>query len=668
MSDPVRILIVEDSPADAELAEHELRKSGMDFVSRRVETREQCERALSEFDPQAVLSDFTLPAFDALAALKIVRATRPSLPFILFSGSIGEEFAIEIMRAGATDYVLKHRLSRLGPTLERALQEANEHARRCSAEKALQESARKFEALFESSPDGIVLVDASGEIRLSNFRVSELFGYDRADLIGTHLEDLMPDRLRKALLGHWEHHASQLTRSSMSDNRDLIGLRNNGTEFPLEINLSPLIEDDTHLTIVVIRDVTEKRRAEEELRVSTDQLRQAQKMEAIGRLAGGVARDFNNILMVIMGHIDLIAMQLGADSPLSEDAEGIKDAAKRAAALTRQLLAFSRKQVLQPMVLNLNDIVTNLEKMLRRLIGEDIHLETHRDPQLDYIRADAGQMEQVIMNLAVNARDAMPGGGSLTIRTENIDLPEGFTCVYGDTEPGSYVRLAVSDTGCGMDPEIMAHIFEPFFTTKGLEKGTGLGLSTVFGIVNQSGGHIQVRSTPEQGTTFEIYLPKIGETASAPAKLAGSKSLSPGSETILLVEDDPLVRRIAKVLLQRGGYDVIEAADEADAVRICQEHTGSIHLLLTDICMPSCSGWELADHLAANRPGMKTLYMSGYTDDSVVRHRVTDTGAPFLQKPFTAEDLLDKVKEALECSPGMKQAGRVSDALTPHLR
>ncbi len=399
-------------------------------------------------------------------------------------------------------------------------------------------------------------------------------------------------------------------------------------------------------------DLTERKRSEEALRQSEDQLRQAQKMEAVGQLAGGIAHDFNNLLMVIQGDSDLILRRLPEGHALRRNAEGIREAAQQAAALTRQLLAFSRKQVLAPKVVDLNAIMAALHKMLQRLLGETIHLVTVPGPNLASVKADPGQIEQVIMNLAVNARDAMPDGGQLTIETGQIELDAATARQHGEALPGSYVMLAVTDTGSGMDEATRSRLFEPFFTTKEQGKGTGLGLSTVYGIVKQSGGHIWVYSEPARGTTFKICLPAVAaepeDVVDAPAIV---ETPAARAETVLLVEDAARVREVVREILEMSGYRILEARHGAEAIEISERHDGPIHLLVTDVVMPHMSGRELAQHLAPLRPDMRVLYMSGYTDDAIVRHGVLEAGTAFLSKPFTPDALAAKVREVLDAPP-----------------
>jgi signal transduction histidine kinase len=410
----------------------------------------------------------------------------------------------------------------------------------------------------------------------------------------------------------------------------------------VEITTTPQIHQGKVVAVLgIARDITERKQLEA-------QYRQAQKMEAVGRLAGGVTHDFNNLLTIITGYSELL---LGSqDVPASAHGliREIQRSGERAAALTRQLLAFSRKQVLTPTVLDLNVVVTGLEKMLHRLIGEDINLTIRLDPALVRIKADPGQLEQVIMNLVVNARDAMPSGGNLTIETRNAELTEAQARARPGLGKGLHALLVVADTGCGMDEETRAHLFEPFFTTKGPGKGTGLGLATVFGIVQQSSGHIEVESQVARGSTFLIYLPGVEEACPSPRSEPSLLPIRGGTQTVLLAEDDDGVRLLARLALQSHGYTVLEARNGQEALTLCHEHQGSVHLLITDVVMPLMSGRELADRLKSRRPDIRVLYLSGYTGDTVLHHGVLETGLAFLQKPFTPAALARKVRDLLD--------------------
>jgi two-component system cell cycle sensor histidine kinase/response regulator CckA len=399
------------------------------------------------------------------------------------------------------------------------------------------------------------------------------------------------------------------------------------------------------------KELAERRRAESSLSETEEQLRQAQKLESIGQLAGGIAHDFNNLISVILTYAIMLINELKPGDPVRDDLMQIKDAGERATKLTHQLLAFSRKQVMQPRVVEISDIVGGMDKFLRRLIGEDIELVLALRPGLGAVKVDPAQIEQVILNLVINARDAMPSGGQLTIETAPVDLDARYAIEHAGVAPGPYVMLAVSDTGSGMSKEVQSRLFEPFFTTKEPGKGTGLGLSTSYGIVKQSGGHLWVYSEVGKGSAFKIYLPRVAEsvlsTESSPPKASSLR----GTETVLLVEDEAMVRQLVKGILRRNGYEVLEAANGGEALLLCERHPGVIHLLLTDVVMPMISGRALADRLRTLRPTMRLLFMSGYTDDAVVRHGVLNTGVSFLQKPITPDALLRKVREVLVGDP-----------------
>jgi nitrogen-specific signal transduction histidine kinase len=399
-------------------------------------------------------------------------------------------------------------------------------------------------------------------------------------------------------------------------------------------------DEETVGLLGIARDITERRHLE-------TQFRQAQKMEAIGRLAGGVAHDFNNLLTVIIGHADLVLDTMPPNADERDDLVEIQKTAKRAASLTHQLLAFARKQIIAPQVMNLNDLLLDMDKLLRRLIGEDIDLITRLAPGLDMVKVDPSQFEQVIANLAVNARDAMPQGGKLTIETDNVDFDETYAMVHAEIQPGHYVLLAVSDTGIGMDAQTQSHVFEPFFTTKEPGKGTGLGLATVYGIAKQNNGHISVYSEPDHGTTLKIYLPCVEELAPAPQPQQDSDTTMRGTETVLLVENEDIVRALALRVLRMYGYTVLEAHDGDAALLICEQYQATIHLLITDLVMPQMNGHQLAMRLTSLRPELRVLYTSGYTDNAIIHHGALDSDAAFLQKPFTPAMLVSKLRDVL---------------------
>jgi two-component system cell cycle sensor histidine kinase/response regulator CckA len=509
---------------------------------------------------------------------------------------------------------------------------------RRGSEEALRRSEADFRGLVEHAPLGIYRVAPDGRFLTVNPALIKMLGYggveemSRLDIVRDVYAD--PERRAKPYT-EFAHRDEAGTEAEWK--------RQDGSLITVRVRVRTVHGPAGQVECYegVVEDVTEQRSLE-------NQFRQAQRMEAVGRLAGGVAHDFNNILTAITGYSDLLLDDLGPKDPKRSDVEEIKAAALRAAALTRQLLAFSRKQVLQTRVLDLNGVVQTLDKMLHRLIGEDVKLELSLASALGAVRADPGQIEQVIMNLAVNSRDAMPTGGSLTIETANVDLDEAYAREHAGASPGRYVMLAVSDTGIGMDAETRSQIFEPFFTTKELGKGTGLGLATVYGIVKQSGGYVWVDSEPGRGATFKIYLPRVEEAVEGAVPETREQPVTGGRETVLLAEDDPSVRAVVSDVLARKGYRVLRAPDGQAALQMARGQPGEIHLLLTDLVMPGMTGRELVETLSVERPGLRVLYMSGYTDDTVVRHGVLEEGMPYLQKPFTPQALALKVREVLD--------------------
>jgi two-component system cell cycle sensor histidine kinase/response regulator CckA len=523
---------------------------------------------------------------------------------------------------------------------------ARDISERKQAEEALQGSEKHFRALIEDGSDIISEFDTQGIIQYLSPSIERTFGYQQKEMIGKNVFDFIhPDDVARVRDAFFRGVANPGNVYSL----DLRFRHIDGSWRVLEA-VGKFVVNPQGVTGVIVnsRDVTERRKADEQVTLLQDQLRQSQKMEAIGQLAGGIAHDFNNALTVILGNAQMALMDVSKDNPLYKVMEEIKKAGERASNLTRQLLAFSRKQILQPEVLNLNEIVMGVEKMLRRIIGEDIELATDLAPDLSRVEADPGQIEQVIVNLAVNSRDAMPEGGKLTIETRDVELDEKYGRAHADVTPGLHVMLAVSDTGIGMTKEVQARIFEPFFTTKEKGKGTGLGLSTVYGIIKQSKGNIWVYSEPGKGTSFKIYLPWVEKAAPMRKNATREVQIPHGSETVLAVEDEEMVRNIVLKSLTKYGYKVLAAPDGEEALRICKGHEGPIHLILTDVVMPGISGKEIARQAKELRPDLKVLFMSGYTDNAIVKNGMLEKGIAFIQKPFTHEGLAWKVRGVLD--------------------
>jgi len=501
----------------------------------------------------------------------------------------------------------------------------------------LRESQQRFAAFMRHLPGVAFMKNRQGQYVFYNEAAQGLFHLDPDDFLGKTDHEAWPEEYANRFVAH---DLEVVRTKKLAENVEPIPHKHGVHQWL--IYRFPILDENEDVQFIggVGIDITERRQLE-------DQLRQSQKMEAVGRLAGGVAHDFNNLLTVISGYGHMILRDLPGEDPLQGCVEEVLKAASRATSLTNQLLAFSRRQVIQPKVLDLNALVANMDRMLRRVIGEHIELETVLSPGLGSVRADAGQLEQVIINLAVNARDAMAEGGKLSIRTSNVEVARSSR-LHADVRPGSYVSLTVSDTGKGMDAEIMVHLFEPFYTSKETGKGTGLGLSTVYGIVKQSGGEIVVESKPGHGATFTIYLPRITDPAQIAPPLDAQPAVRAGTETILLVEDELGVRQLVCEMLQRLGYRILPAGSGTEAIRLFEQHRGSIDLLVTDVIMPQMSGRELALRLKLQQPSLKVLYISGYTDDMLAHHRVLESNVFLLQKPFAPDELAKKLREVLD--------------------
>ena len=513
---------------------------------------------------------------------------------------------------------------------------------RRESEERLGSSERRFRTITENATEMIAILGPTGDTLYESPSNERVLGYSPAERIGRSALDLVHADDRTRVLEAFDRCAREPGVSVRVDYRFC---HKDGSWRTLSSLVRSMLDDPSVRGVVVnSRDITER------LLLQT-QLAQSQKLEAVGRLAGGVAHDFNNLLTVIKGNAQLVLTSEGVAEETRREVEEIVGAAERAAALTRQLLAFSRQQVLQPRVLDLNEVVANVEKLLARVIGADVRLVATLAPDLGRVRADPGQIEQVLLNLAVNARDAMPHGGSLVVETSNAVLSGEQVRGHAPMTAGSYVRVSMTDDGIGMDVELQGRIFEPFFTTKEQGKGTGLGLSTVYGIVKQSGGFVWVQSEPGHGATFEVYLPRVDETTETPAAPRIAAPPSHGKETVLVVEDEALVRALVRRTLQRAGYVVFEAANGQEAMRVCESLTQPLDLLLTDVVMPGIGGRELVRRVLASRPATRVLFMSGYADDAVMRRGILEVGAEFLQKPFTLDELRARVRALLDRAP-----------------
>jgi PAS domain S-box-containing protein len=660
MGIPLRLLLLEDNPSDAELVLHKLRRAGYDPIFNLVETEEGYRSQLQAL-PEIILSDFSMPEFDALRALDIMKVLQLKIPFIVVSGSIGEERAVQLIQCGATDYLIKDRLDRLGTAVSQALEQSRLREATQLAEHALQQNEELLRNAFDYTNIAMVVTDLEYRFVRANDAFIDMLGYSRSEILDmsipdiTHAEDLgkSDSSLNMLVSGEAGYFKNEM-RYIHKDGRILWGMAN-----------FSLIHDacGTPLHYVgQVQDITERVAAEKALVESQElsksleeQYRQSQKMEAVGKLAAGVAHDFNNLLTIILGYTELRLGKMASTDPNMEAMVQIRKAADRAAGLTRQLLAFGRKQVLAPVVLDLNALMTEVEKMLRRLIGADIELTIALQSGLGCVRVDAGQIEQIVMNLAVNARDAMPSGGRLSIQTRNTVLSEMQVLRHPELTPGQYSMIEVRDTGSGMDEATKAHIFEPFFTTKAFGKGTGLGLATVFGIVKQSGGFVEVDTALGMGSTFRTYLPQVLDPLKVAVADPNLVKMPVGRETILLVEDEEGLRELAQLVLEASGYKVLSTRNGDEAMQVSQEYAEEIQLLFTDVVMPRMSGRQLRDHLVPMRPDMKVLYMSGYTDDTMVRHGVEDAGSNFMSKPFTPVALACKVREVLDSRKVLKE-------------
>jgi PAS domain S-box-containing protein len=630
------ILVVEDEKIIAKGIEKRL--LGMGYaVAGLASTGEEAIRKATELRPDVVLMDIHLgPGMDGVEAAGIIRR-RENLPVVYLTAHSDDA---TLQRAKLTEpfgYVLK-------PYEDRDLQIAIEIGLyKHKMERRLRENEQWLAATLGSIGDGVIATDERGRVRFMNSLAEKLTGWAQADALGRRVAEVF-EAVEEKTRGPVPNMAIQALDSGECATlaAGTILISKTGAEHPIDDSAAPIRDVNGNIAgaVLVFRDVTERRRLDEHRR-------QAQKMEAIARLGGGIAHEFNNVLTIITGFSELLLI---GSQPVDEHlnlVRTIHDAGKRAAALTQQIMTFSRKQMLIPCVLNLNTVVQDMATLVKRLVGEHIELVTEAAPDLGEVKADPTQIGQVILNLAANARDAMPDGGKLVLSTANAEVDGRSSPRHPDLKPGRYAVLTVKDTGCGMSEDVLAHAFEPFFTTKEVGKGTGLGLASVYGVVKQSGGHIDVSSQVGVGTTFRVFLPLV-EEPKAEKTSPGQRGTSVGNETILLVEDEEAIRRVAQIVLQQRGYTVLLASDGLEALRVAESHPGTIHLLITDLMMPRLSGRMLAERLAPARPSMRVLFMSGYSEDMTLDQGEALAAAEFLRKPFTLAALTSTVREVLD--------------------
>ncbi len=648
----IRILNLEDDPVDAELVQTTLAQAGLACHITRVQTRDEFETGLSNEGTDIILADYRLPTYDGISALRLAHERCPEIPFIFVSGTMGEESAIKALTQGAIDYVLKNNLSRLAPAVQRALQEARNRRKRREAEEALAQSEAKMRHILDSVDEGFIVIDQGYRIVSANRAFCNLAGLPEAQVIGRQCHEISHHSARPCYLLGEDCPVKQTfetgkVHDALHTHKDI-----SGAPYTAELKTYPFVKASGTISsvIVTITDVTEKHQLQE-------QLAQSQKMESVARLAGGMAHDFNNMLGVIIGHSELALKQVNPSQPLFTGLQEIRKAAERSAGLTRQLLAFARKQTVSPRVLDLNETVAGTLKMLRPLIGEDIDLVWRPGDCVWPVMMDPSQIDQILANLCVNARDAISGVGRISIETGMITYDPGYCARHPEPVPGKYVSLTVSDDGCGMDRETQSRIFEPFFTTKEIGKGTGLGLAMVYGIAKQNKGFINVYSEPGQGTVFKLYLPQHAAENEAAQQQDQASPEPGGHETILLVEDEPSILNMAKSMLESFGYRVLSASTPAGAIHLANAHGAEIDLLIVDVIMPEMNGPDLAKQVVSFYPDMVCLFMSGYPGDVIAHHGVLDEGVNIIKKPFSTQDLAAKVREVLDAHGTIEPKG-----------
>jgi PAS domain S-box-containing protein len=682
MKDKPVILIVDDQPQDIELLEAHLVPQGYEIV--KAASGEEALEKLPSNQIELVLMDILMPGMDGFEATRRIRrdTAHRRIPIILVTALQETEDRVKGIEAGCDDFLSKpfdkmelfarvrsllqvkayndlmrdyqieleamvtSRTEKLRHGLENLQQEITERKR---VEEALRESSARIQAITDSAKDAIIMMGPEGEISYWNPMAESIFGYTANEVMGQNLHHLLaPERYHEAFRKTFPAFQKTGQGNAVDQTIELRALGKSSREFPVSLSLSSVLLRDKWHAVGIVRDITEQKRTEEERQKLQAQFTQAQKMESVGRLAGGVAHDFNNMLSVILGYTELALDRVDQSDPLHADLQEIYKAAKRSTEITRQLLAFARKQTISPKVLDVNETVEGMLKMLRRLIGEDIDLAWRPEEGLFPVKMDPAQIDQILANLCVNARDAIAGVGKITIETHMVTFDAAYCADHAGFVPGDFVLLAVSDDGCGMDKETLSKIFEPFFTTKDVNQGTGLGLATVFGIVKQNNGFINVYSEPGQGTTFRIYLARhVGAAEKLSVETVTEIPASRG-ETVVLVEDEPAIIRMCQVMLERLGYQVLATGTPSEALRLAENHAGEIDLLITDVIMPEMNGRDLADRLYVLFPDLKTLFMSGYTANVIAHRGVLDEGVNFIQKPFSIKDLSVKVRATLD--------------------
>lgn len=624
---PFKILFVEDVPTDVDLAKRVLKKEGLNFIYKVVETEEAFRNTLSEFNPDVIISDYSMPTFDGMSALKIARSMPDFYPFILLTGSINEETAVTCMKAGANDYIIKEHIARLPFAVVEAINKSLAIAEKEKIANTLLESERKFRSIFYNHSAVKMIVDPeNGNIVEANKAAAEFYGWSIGELESMNIMQLKnspPDQVLESM---------SKVMSGDKANCFFQHKQAGGSTADVELFCSKVQFNNKDYLHVIVHDITEQNRLKE-------QLRQSQKLESIGRLAGGMAHDYNNILTVILNYSELALTKLKSGDTVYSYIGEIKNAAERSNRITSQLLTFARSQSYNPQVLDLNSTIEDMLNMLTSLIGESIELEWRPSENLWFTKIDPSHVDQILANLCVNAKDAIDGDGKIKIETRNMSIDQGSFKNNFQIIPGDYIVLTISDNGCGMDEETQKNIFEPFFTTKEHGKGTGLGLSTIYGIVKQNDGFISVNSEPEKGTAFDIYLKRAYDLPETKNNKKEDSIKMTKNKTILIVDDEAAITKAASEILESFGYNVLTATCSNDAIKTAEEYEDNINVLITDMIMPDMNGKELADKISLIYPEIKTLFISGYYSDILS----SQNEEYFLQKPFSMNELANKV-------------------------